>query len=306
MKELIEKGHIYIAQPPLYKIKRGKREEYVNTEDQMDGILIDMGLEGTRLCRLKGKKTAEKTYTDKQLENILSILMEIEQLVRSIEKKGVLIAKYLDKIDKKTKKLPIYRVQVEDEYHFLFSDKELADLVKKREKTVGAGVELIEEGVELNGDKKGSGVDVVEFYEAPDLKELMKKLQKFDLNIGDYEDTDGAGAGEGAGKDKRKPAYKLITDKGREVFVYNLRQILKKVKNIGKEGLAIQRYKGLGEMNPDQLWTSTMDPESRTILKVTLEDAVKADEMFTILMGDIVEPRREFIERHAGEANIDI
>ena len=94
--------------------------------------------------------------------------------------------------------------------------------------------------------------------------------------------------------------YKVIYDK-EERPIYCLRELLRFVKNIAKKGMAIQRYKGLGEMNPGQLWEITMDPARRTILKVTLEDAVKADEMFTVLMGDAVQPRREFIHNHAQE-----
>ena len=92
----------------------------------------------------------------------------------------------------------------------------------------------------------------------------------------------------------------IKTSRGEEV-VGSLKELLQTIMECGKHGMTIQRYKGLGEMNPDQLWETTMDPDNRTILKVTLEDAVAADEMFTILMGEEVAPRREFIERHAKE-----
>ena len=103
---------------------------------------------------------------------------------------------------------------------------------------------------------------------------------------------------QGEGKEKK--------DK-EEKFLYHLKEILEKVKDLGRQGLNIQRYKGLGEMNPLQLWETTMDPEKRTILKVSLEDATQAEEIFTVLMGEKVEPRREFIQSHALEArNLDI
>lgn len=102
------------------------------------------------------------------------------------------------------------------------------------------------------------------------------------------------------------PLFKVKKGKA-EFYVYNEEELSKKLVEIGRDGIAMQRYKGLGEMNPQQLWDTTMNPETRTMLKVTLEDAIKADEIFTILMGDKVEPRREFIEKHAKDVkNLDV
>lgn len=304
MKDLIESGHIYIAQPPLYKIKRGKREEYINTEEEMNNLLIELGLEGTKLFRTKDKSKKE-AFTDNQLKNILNLLLEAEQLARSVEKKGVSFKDYIEKIDKNTKNLPVYMVKVDGEAHFLYNDEELAKWVKKQEKEKGIKAEITEEGIN-EPDEAKSRIGLIEFYEAPDLKELIDKLKKQGLVIDDYEAGPGDEKSNNKDETKKKTAFKLVTGGSREIFLSSLKELLSKIKEVGGEGMAVQRYKGLGEMNPDQLWTSTMDPEKRTILKVTLEDAVKAEEMFTVLMGDAVGPRREFIEQHAKEANIDI
>jgi len=119
----------------------------------------------------------------------------------------------------------------------------------------------------------------------------------------DYNEAEDEIIKEKGKKESRKPKYMVKHENGHENF-YNLKEILRFVMNVGKEGMSIQRYKGLGEMNPEQLWETTMDPEKRTTLKVTLEDAVEADAMFTVLMGEAVQPRREFIEKHAHEVKV--
>ena len=312
---LVEKGHIYIAQPPLYKIKRGKREEYIQTEDDMNDLLLDLGSEGVTLTNLKNKSQ----YTDKKLKDILVALVDLEYLSKGIDKKGVKFSKYVTFRDRKTKKLPVYRVKVDDEYHFLYNDEELAKLSKanNKEKNKAKKTSPKEKGKEerkeepKEKDKEPEKeLDVLEFYEAHDLEAVVDKIEKMGLDISAYEkeetyETDAAGNKK---EDKKKnPPILEINGDGVKQKLYSLKELLNYARGTGKKGMSIQRYKGLGEMNPDQLWETTMDPEERTVLKVTLEDAVSADEMFTVLMGDQVIPRRKFIEDHAREVrNLDI
>ncbi len=299
MSSLVEKGHIYIAQPPLYKIKRGKREEYIQTEDDFNNLLLEAGSEGMTLVRLKDKHQ----FTDKQLKSILDALVELESLSSAIERRGVIFTKYLSFRHKKTKKLPLYMVKVEYEDHFIYNDDELADYIKEGEDTgkkKGSKNEKEEEAQE----EKAKGFDYIEFYEEREIEKIIDRIEKLGVDIEDYDiEEEGRVEKKEAKKEDRKAKYMIKIDRGHENF-YSLKEILRFVMNVGKEGMAIQRYKGLGEMNPEQLWETTMDPERRTLLKVTLEDAVEADAMFTVLMGEAVEPRREFIEKHAHEVKV--
>jgi len=284
LPKLVEAGHVYITQPPLYKIKRGQREEYIQTEQQMNDMLLDLGREGHKLERVKDKQG----FTDNQFKEILRLLVELDKLGRYLDKKGVNFPDYLSFRHIKTKKMPIYRVKVDGIDNFLYSDKELAALSEK-------------EGKEIERE-------VLHLYEAQEIEELVLKIEKLGIEFGTYLGSGGV-AKIDMGKDaekKIKAVYRIVNEDGvKEVF--SLKELLVFIKEVAAKGMHIQRYKGLGEMNPQQLWDTTMDPEKRTILKVTLEDAVEADKMFTVLMGDQVEPRRQFIEDHAHQVkNLDI
>ncbi len=284
MPKLVEEGYVYITQPPLYKIKRGQREEYIQTEQQMDDLLLDLGREGHKLLRVKDKKG----FTDNQLKDLLKLLVELDKLGRYLDKKGVDFAEYLSFRHPKTKKMPVYRVKVEGKTHFLFTDKELASLTEK-------------EGKDLEQN-------VLEFFEAQEIEEVVAKIEKLGLEIETYFSSvivPKSGVVKETDK-KIKAVYRIVND-GDTKEVFSLRELLAYIKEVATKGMHIQRYKGLGEMNPQQLWDTTMDPEKRTILQVKLEDAVEADKMFTVLMGDQVEPRRQFIEDFAHQVkNLDI
>ena len=283
LPKLVEEGHVYITQPPLYKIKRGQREEYIQTEQQMNEMLLDLGREGHKLVRVKDKQP----FTDNQFKELLILLVDIDRLGRYLEKKGVNFQELLSFRNIKTKKVPIYRVKVEGIYQFVYSDKELASLAEK------AG--------------KDAERDVLHIFEAQEIEEIISKIEKLGFEFETYFSgiiPQIGGAKEG---DKKIKAVYRVTNDDDLKEVFSLKELLACIKDVAAKGMHIQRYKGLGEMNPQQLWDTTMDPEKRTILRVTLEDAVEADKMFTILMGDQVEPRREFIENNAHQVkNLDI
>lgn len=292
MRKLVENGHVYIAQPPLYKVKKGKREEYVETEEKLDSMLIEIGVEGATLQAL-GKKGA--SWTGKELREILEITSVLNQLAKYLERKGVSFARFLEAYEPKKRGFPIYivRTQENPEGELVYSDAELAQLTKGIEKKRGKAVDLKTKEATEEGNGREEAVEKIELFEAREFEKAAKRLEKFNLGLEEY-------------KEEKEPVFELSYEK-KKYELHSLAEVLESIKEATKEGLSLQRYKGLGEMNPEQLWETTMDPSRRTMRRVSLEDAVEADETFTVLMGDQVEPRRQFIERYARSVrNLDI
>lgn len=303
MRKLIEAGHVYIAQPPLYKVKRGKREEYVQTEDKMNDILMELGCEKVSL-RKAGKKAA---FGEKEVKEILMLTQAIDDLQISLIRKGVFLDKFLTLKDKQ-KNLPTFIVRLPDgEEKFFFTEQDMKKFTEPfDEKKKAAAAKEEKEEAETKNTKKGkkekeeeeeeienTSYEWFEISESKEFEKIEKKLSKYELEIENFLAAEEA-------------LLEIETEKNKEE-VRSLDQALRWVKENGKNGLNLQRYKGLGEMNPQQLWETTMDPNVRTILKVTLDDAVEADAVFSILMGDQVEPRRNFIQRHAKAVrNLDV
>jgi len=283
MRPLIENGYVYIAQPPLYKLKRGKREEYIETEEEMSRIILEMGSDGVKLILAKGKQA----YTNAQFKDILGVTVELQRIFDVMVKRGVRFEEYIGNYDKKKNGMPLYIAKVEGVTHYLHDDKGLAALTEKTE-----------------------DAQYTEIFEKKDIDRIEKRLNKFGLGVQDFlkdpdEDESNNVLHENGGVPKKKkavlkPRFIVESDKDKHEM-FSLQQVLEFVKSQAQKGIHIQRYKGLGEMNPQQLWDTTMDPEHRTVLKVVLEDEVEAEGIFSILMGDEVAPRREFIETFAHE-----
>jgi DNA gyrase subunit B len=298
-------------------VKRKKREEYIENDDQMSRILIELGSEDARLYRLKDKKE----FAGQPLVGVLESLQELEKLVDTIERRGIKFEDYLTHRDDKTGAFPTYAVRVKEEnvvrFEFARNDKELAKLTDKIEENL----DEVEDDKLTNGNGKTHRVKVIELYESAGIQTVIETLEKKGFNLDHYaaqedplfELLEGAapeaappeGAAPSAPPPKGKPAKAKPEEK--RTPINSIPAILEQIKELGKRGLVIQRYKGLGEMNPEQLWETTMDPEKRKMLKVELRDAADADNIFSILMGDEVAPRRQFIEDNAlNVRNLDV
>jgi DNA gyrase subunit B len=287
MPELIERGYVYIAQPPLFKVKKGKTERYLKDEAALNEYLADLAVEDVELY-LEG---AQSYVTGRRLLPILKKMIAFESLLARLNKRpheAAMLRAFVDEpgldrdllknrealtavVDQAKRTLAGVYPKLTPTFDVLEDEEHQSNKVVCR---VQAGGML--HGLEVTHELVGSA----------DFRELQK-LAPSAIGLG------------------RAP-YRLKAG-GQERLHYATDELVKAILDMGKQGLSIQRYKGLGEMNPSQLWETTMNPDARTLLRVTLEDLTGVDEIFTILMGDEVEPRRNFIQTHALEVrNLDV
>jgi DNA gyrase subunit B len=306
MPDLVRKGFVYIAQPPLFQVKRKKREEYVEGETQLNKMLIKFGSDDVKLTNLSDKKT----LSDSALVEILELLDSLDKFTRAIGRHGGDFAEYLKHRDTRTHELPRHLVRVREgnaeTVHYFDTDHKLNEFAKANVDLRMFGEEPAEE-TEANGTEKpaakanGNATPRrcihIELHESKAVAELLNKLEKKGLSIDQYRAAD-------------KPLFELIEGDGdsqKKRPLHSIPEILDSVKEVGKRGVTITRFKGLGEMDAKELFVTTMDPSKRRLLKVDVADAVEAEEMFSKLMGDEVEPRRQYIEDNAlNVRNLDI
>jgi DNA gyrase subunit B len=300
MPELVRRGFVYIAQPPLYQITRKKRVEYVDDDAALNRILIQLGTEEVRLRNLRD----DKELTEKQLSEILELLEALDKYANGLRRKGADFAIYLEQRDAQTHELPQHLVKVrqgnEETVHF-FKDNEALGKFAEDNSDLNLGLSGEDESDTSFMERSKNGAtrraSHEELYESQAVKDLLDKLARKGLSIEHYSAQD-------------KPLFELIEgegDKQQARPLFAIPEILSGVKEVGRRGLQIKRFKGLGEMNPKELFETTMNPSRRKLLKIDLTDAVEAEEMFTKLMGEEVEPRRQFIEDNAlNVRNLDI
>lgn len=274
MPELIKAGYVYIAQPPLFKVKRKKREEYVQNEEELTRLLVSLGCEDAEVQDMDGKSLVQ---SDK-LQDLLDLLSRAERAAERIRNRGIDFDHYLRQRGEDGI-LPPYFITVTQEGEstiVIARADQLQPLIEKYEADPNAAT--------VKSD--------VPF--AAELTELLRQIEALGVPASMLATTE-------------DPSCQLAYPGEPPLPLFSLFDLLDRVRENGKKGLYIQRYKGLGEMNPEQLWETTMDPTHRKMTQVVLEDVVKADEIFTVLMGDEVEPRRRFIEDNALDVrNLDI
>jgi len=276
MRPIIEKGYLYIAQPPLFRVKKGRVEKYIATEKELHEFLLELGVEGKTLKT----KANGKVLTGQTLFTVLKRLVEYRHLYEKVLRKG-LVPWLVDALLKQGVRFKRGGMSAEEVIRLLNSVSEIRSKTQFAVREESRDEEEI--SFEWEGDTRTFSPEIFFSAEYQALYDIHEKIEALD-----------------------RPPF-ILAGEGEDVVVGSKEELLEHILNLGKRNAMIQRYKGLGEMNPEQLWETTMNPETRTLLQVRIEDAVEAEQIFTILMGEQVEPRRAFIEEHAMEAaNLDI
>jgi DNA gyrase subunit B len=317
MQKLIAGGRIFVARPPLYKVTQKKQVRYVQTAEEMNDELRRRGLEGTKLTQTVGSgqwavgseepelPTAHRpmptVFEGERLGRLVRVLEEMEGALVILERRGLNLASFLNRAGPAG--LPTHRVQLGREEYWFHSRPEVDQFRRAKEAELGRELVVAGEapghtnGNGGNGHANGEPAPTYSEHELHEVRAINRGLERLrELGLGA---ADLVAAPRVAG---REPPPRFVLENGdlRRVLPH-LRELVGEVRRLGERGLTITRFKGLGEMDGEELWETTLDPAKRTLLQVQLDDALKADDMFRTLMGEKVEPRREFIQKHALE-----
>ena len=286
LPELVRNGNIYIAQPPLYKLKKGKKEEYVNSDDELNRLIINNAISDLSVCRAKKKKGLEGDGLYNIIDNYIAVTLLIARLGKQI---GTTTSMALSEYKPITKTETNNKKKLE---LWVKGLKRTATRISKKEGTTT--------NIKLCSDE--DGFSYLEIKEGLNGSLLSAKLPITFLKSPEYKFFET--------QQKTKKAFPnkviLVKNNNQEKFG-SIKECLEHIVSTSKRGQSIQRYKGLGEMNPVQLWDTTLDPDTRSLVRVTLEDELEAEIAFATLMGDEVAPRRQFIEENAlNVSNLDV
>jgi DNA gyrase subunit B len=276
MLELIERGHVYIAQPPLYKVKKGKQERYLKDEAEREAYLLELALENSQLFAAEGQEPTENEALKDMVARYIKMNRAYNRLCKRYHPTIVNAIRYMPIIaESDCAEETVINDWFAELTNGLNNDDAHITKYSFEVFSSGDGVYGAKVSVSIHG-LESSNVFAPEFFASEDYKKLSALEQLLDLEESAY-----------------------IQRNDRKQVITSIKQAFDWLLKEAEQGLSIQRYKGLGEMNPDQLWETTMDSTTRSLLQVKIEDVIGADEVFTTLMGDQVEPRREFIERNA-------
>ncbi|MHC4446422.1 MAG: DNA gyrase subunit B [Planctomycetota bacterium] len=304
MPELIRQGKIYLAQPPLYMVTRNKKFQYVLNEQAMARVLTDLALSSALLVIRDEAGNEKGRIEGDELAHVVRLLTRLGDLVKVAERRGIQFTSLLESRDQDPlgrRRLPSHRLAWPKGEVLCWSEEQARQILEA-------------EGLILDDLGSGDGqpdrlklATLRELHENRELEKLFDRLSDHGLDIDDY----GLVQEESVTGEKLPTRYAWLVDPQAEqptlIDVPSIPGILSTLHEVGRRGIEVRRFKGLGEMNPEQLWETTMDPQHRTLLRVTWDTASDADQLFTTLMGEDVESRRSYIEDHALEVkHLDI
>ncbi|MFK7734797.1 MAG: DNA gyrase subunit B [Pirellulaceae bacterium] len=298
MYHLIAGGHVYLAQPPLFRVVRGKNTRYyVQTEEEMKTQLLERGLADSSFEGESGE-----LISGEKMRKLCDCLASMEDALIALERRGIGLKAHADRMDEQNSKLPVFLLTVGNDMHWFAVRKDMDEFIDREGLTLEGTIDQFEDD-ELTDESAGETKEiiiarVVEMHEVKTINSGLSQLADFGFTIRDLIPEQKTGSTESK--------FHLLREEQRNGFD-DLRSLLPAIRHAGEKGMQVTRFKGLGEMNPEELRETTLDRDNRTLVQVSLPDAAAADEMFRVLMGDKVEPRRQFIEKHALEVrNLDV